>query len=164
MDHCHTCGRLLDSATFLIDPPGVLNLSDERYRAEGKPTRKLICLIILLAIKDRSTEVRFEPGRDEYRLRYRCNGVFNEMVPPPLHIHNQISSTLKAMANLEPHRRPQTGELQIKVDGHTILVRVETEPSEFGENVILWIPESHDSANAAETWLHSYCRRTPPAA
>jgi len=158
-DYCHNCGRLLDPAHFLIDPPSILVLSDERYRHEGKPTVKFIAMVILLAIKDRLTEVRFEPGRDECRLYYRCDGEFYDMVPPPRFMYKQISATLKAMAGLASESKPQSGDLQIKLDGQTILARVECQPTELGENVTLWFPESDVSPNIAESLLQRYCRK-----
>ena len=52
----------------------------------GAPARRLICLVLLLAVKDRATEVRFEPSESEgvWKLRYKVSGVWEELAPPPL--------------------------------------------------------------------------------
>jgi type IV pilus assembly protein PilB len=144
---------------MLIDPPGLLNLSDERYRNDGKPCVKLLAMVILLGIKDRSTEVRFEPGREEFQLRYRCGGVLYDMVPPPLFLHKTITGLLKAMAGLHPDRRAQAGTMQIKVDHATIDARMETQPTEFGENVIVWFQDIYDVHDEAEALLQRFCRK-----
>ena len=54
--------------------------------AEAAPVRKLINMVLLLAIKDKASDIHFEPFEDEYKMRYRCDGVLYEMVPPPRHL------------------------------------------------------------------------------
>ena len=50
--------------------------------ADAAPVRKLINMVFLLAIKDQASDIHFEPFEDEYKMRYRCDGVLYEMVPP----------------------------------------------------------------------------------
>lgn len=152
---CPNCQRLLDPARVLLDPPGVLDLTNERYLSDAEPVLKLIVMVILLGIKDRSTEIRFEPGREEFQLRYRCGGVLYEMVPPPLFLQKALIGTLKSMARLQPVRSSQTGTLRIKVDNSTMDARIETQPTEFGENVLVWMPEMHD---VQVQWLDRYLK------
>jgi len=141
---CPNCHRLLDPTRVLLDPPGMLDLTKEEYLSEAEPVLKLIAMVILLGIKDRSTEIRFEPGREEFRVRYRCDGVLYDMVPPPMFLREAACGTLKAMAGLDLERRPQTVTLQIKRNHVRIDARVECHPTEFGENVIVWLGELHD--------------------
>lgn len=154
---CPNCQRLLDPARVLLDPPGVLDLTNERYRANSEPVVKLIAVVILLAIKDRSTEIRFEPGDKTFRLCYRCNGVLYDMVPPPLFLRKALSGTLKAMAGLHPEPRPQTGAFRIRTDDFVIVADVESWPTEFGENVIVWL--SDDARSQAASLLASFVRK-----
>ena len=60
--------------------------------AEAAPVRKLINMVMLMAIRDHASDIHFEPFEDEYKMRYRCDGVLLEMVPPPRHLAAAISS------------------------------------------------------------------------
>src|SRR5206468_5712342 len=51
--------------------------------AEAAPVRKLLNMVLLLAIKDKASDVHFEPFEEEYKMRYRVDGVLYELVPPP---------------------------------------------------------------------------------
>lgn len=138
--YCANCGILVEPAKILLGLPGTFDLCDERNNNDSKPMVKLLTLVFLLAVKDRATEVRFEPGADQYRLRYRCDGVFYDMMPPPLHLHRAISDTLKALAGLSLEAdSKQSGLLQIRMDDHVTEAIVCVEPAAFGENVIVQI-------------------------
>ena len=164
---CRNCYALLEPEKILVDQPGTLDLTADRYREEPEPVRKIVAMVILLGIKDRTTELRFESGREKYRFSYRLAGTLYDMEPAPRFLSKSISNTLKAMAGLGPERTPQAGMLRIKVANSWIDARIETQPTEFGENIILWIPELNDLPDVgpvAEKWadalLERYCRKT----
>ena len=138
---CANCRRLLDPSRVLFHAPGMIDLDDERYLNNDEPVVKLIAMVLLLGIKDRASEIRFEPGAEQYRLSYRCGGEVFEMAPPPLYLHRAISSTLKAMAGLSSERTAQGGNIQIMLEGATIAARVESDMCEFGENVVMFFSE-----------------------
>src|SRR5262245_63146114 len=79
--------------------------------ANAAPVRKLVNMVLLMGIKDHASDVHFEPFEDEYKMRYRCDGVLYEMVPPPRHLATAISSRIKVMSNLDiaERRLPQDG-------------------------------------------------------
>ena len=101
--------------------------------------RKLINMVFLLAIKDHASDIHFEPFEDEYKMRYRCDGVLYEMVPPPRHLAMAIASRIKVMANLDiaERRLPQDGRIELNVGGHTVDMRVSVLPTMFGESVVI---------------------------
>jgi len=103
------------------------------------PVRKLLNLILLQAIQDRASDIHFEPFEDEYKVRYRVDGVLYEMVPPPRHLHLAISSRLKVMArlNIAERRLPQDGRIELNIGGNPVDLRVSTLPTMFGESVVL---------------------------
>src|SRR5207302_9884490 len=68
---------------------------------DAAPVRKLINMVFLLAIRDHASDIHFEPFEDEYKMRYRCDGVLYEMVPPPRHLAMAIASRIKVMSNLD---------------------------------------------------------------
>jgi type IV pilus assembly protein PilB len=107
--------------------------------AEAAPVRKLINMVFLLAIKDKASDIHFEPFEDEYKMRYRCDGVLYEMVPPPRHLATAIASRIKVMANLDiaERRLPQDGRIELNVGGNPVDMRVSILPTMFGESVVI---------------------------
>src|SRR5438270_2630250 len=107
--------------------------------AEAAPVRKLINMVFLLAIKDKASDVHFEPFEDEYKMRYRCDGVLYEMVPPPRHLAPAIASRIKVMSNLDiaERRLPQDGRIELNVGGNPVDMRVSILPTMFGESVVI---------------------------
>jgi len=116
-----------------------IDLSELKELAESNPVKKLLNLVLLQAIKDKASDVHFEPFEDEYKMRYRIDGVLYEMIPPPKHIAVAISSRIKVMANLDiaERRMPQDGRIPLTVRGHQVDLRVAILPTMFGESVVL---------------------------
>jgi type IV pilus assembly protein PilB len=106
---------------------------------DAAPVRKLINMVFLLAIKDHASDIHFEPFEDEYKMRYRCDGVLYEMVPPPRHLATAISSRIKVMSNLDiaERRLPQDGRIELNVGGNQVDMRVSVLPTMFGESVVI---------------------------
>jgi type IV pilus assembly protein PilB len=106
---------------------------------ESAPVRKLINMVFLLGIKDRASDIHFEPFEDEYKMRYRADGTLYEMVPPPRHLANAISSRIKVMSNLDiaERRLPQDGRIELNIGGNPVDMRVSVLPTMFGESVVV---------------------------
>ncbi len=124
-------GRL--SRETSIDLEALTELQD------AAPVRKLLNMVMLLGIKDRASDIHFEPFEDEYKMRYRCDGVLYEMVPPPRHLSMAISSRIKVMSNLDiaERRLPQDGRIELNVGGNQVDMRVSVLPTMFGESVVI---------------------------
>src|SRR5205807_5850875 len=107
--------------------------------ANAAPVRKLINMVLLMAIRDHASDVHFEPFEDEYKMRYRCDGVLYEMVPPPRHLATAIASRIKVMSNLDiaERRLPQDGRIELNVGGNPVDLRVSVLPTMFGESVVI---------------------------
>jgi len=116
-----------------------IDLDDMVELANSAPVRKLINMVLLMAIRDHSSDVHFEPFEDEYKMRYRCDGVLYEMVPPPRHLATAIASRIKVMANLDiaERRLPQDGRIELNVGGNPVDMRVSVLPTLFGESVVI---------------------------
>jgi type IV pilus assembly protein PilB len=116
-----------------------IDLDTIKGAAESNPVRKLINLVLLQAIKDKASDVHFEPFEDEFKMRYRIDGVLYEMMPPPNHIAPAISSRIKVMANLDiaERRLPQDGRIELQVNNQPIDLRVSVLPTMFGESVVM---------------------------
>jgi type IV pilus assembly protein PilB len=116
-----------------------IDIGDIVEMAEAAPVRKLINMVFLLAIRDKASDIHFEPFEDEYKIRMRCDGVLYEMVPPPRHLATAISSRIKVMSNLDiaERRLPQDGRIELNVGGHPVDMRVSVLPTMFGESVVI---------------------------
>ncbi len=108
---------------------------------ETQPIRKLLNMVLLLAIKDQASDIHFEPFEDEFKIRVRADGVLYEMVPPPRHLANAIISRIKVMSNLDiaERRLPQDGRIELNVGGNPVDLRVSVLPTMFGESVVMRI-------------------------
>lgn len=118
-----------------------IDLEELKELAESNPIKKLLNLVLLQAIRDKASDVHFEPFENEFKMRYRIDGVLYDMVPPPKHVAVAISSRIKVMANLDiaERRLPQDGRIPLVVGGKPIDLRVSVLPTMFGESVVLRI-------------------------
>ena len=116
-----------------------IDLDDLKDAAESTPVIKLLNLVLMQAIRDKASDIHFEPFEDEYKMRYRIDGVLYEMVPPPKHIAMALSSRIKVMASLDiaERRLPQDGRIPLVMGGNPIDLRVSILPTMFGESVVL---------------------------
>jgi len=116
-----------------------IDLDELKEMIESNPVKKLLNLVLLQAIKDKASDIHFEPFENEFKMRYRIDGVLYEMVPPPKHIAYAISSRIKVMANLDiaERRLPQDGRIPLVVNGNPVDLRVSVLPTMFGESVVL---------------------------
>jgi type IV pilus assembly protein PilB len=120
---------------------GPIDLTGAEALADSVPVRKLLNMVLLLAIKDHASDVHFEPFEDEFRIRIKADGVLYEMVPPPRHLAFAITTRIKVMANLDiaERRLPQDGRIELVVGGHPVDLRVSVLPTMFGESVVMRI-------------------------
>jgi type IV pilus assembly protein PilB len=128
--------------TFLAEFEGrnqSIDLDELKELSESNPVKKLLNLVLLQAIRDKASDIHFEPFEDEYKMRYRIDGVLYEMVPPPKYIAAALSSRIKVMADLDiaERRLPQDGRISLTVQGNPIDLRVSVLPTMFGESVVL---------------------------
>ncbi len=116
-----------------------IDLESLQELQDAAPVRKLLNMVMLLAIKDRASDIHFEPFEEEYKMRYRCDGVLYELVPPPRHLSMAIASRIKVMSNLDiaERRLPQDGRIELNVGGNQVDMRVSVLPTMFGESVVI---------------------------
>jgi len=107
--------------------------------ADDNQVIKLLNLVLLQAIRDRASDIHFEPFETEFKMRYRIDGVLYEMVPPPKHLGTSITSRIKVMAGLDiaERRLPQDGRIELKVAGNPVDLRVAVLPTIYGESVVM---------------------------
>jgi type IV pilus assembly protein PilB len=118
---------------------GQADLAGVEALAESAPVRKLLTMVLLIAIRDGASDIHFEPFETEFRIRLKADGVLQEMVPPPKHLAFAITTRIKVMANLDiaERRLPQDGRIELSVGGHPVDLRVSVLPTLFGESVVM---------------------------
>ncbi len=108
--------------------------------ADG-PLIRLVNQIIVDAFKLRASDIHLEPLEKRFRLRYRIDGVMQEMKSPPKRLQSSIIARLKIQSNMtiSEHRIPQDGRIQTKVGSKLIDLRVSCLPTNHGESIVMRI-------------------------
>ncbi|MCP4838030.1 MAG: Flp pilus assembly complex ATPase component [Planctomycetes bacterium] len=116
-----------------------IDLDQLAAASEDNKVVKLLNLVLLQAIRDKASDIHFEPFEDEFKMRYRIDGVLYEMVPPPPHLALPIVSRIKVMANLDiaERRLPQDGRIELTVNQNPIDLRISVLPTMYGESVVM---------------------------
>jgi type IV pilus assembly protein PilB len=116
-----------------------LSERDIESMAEQTPIIKFVNLVIGQAIRDKASDIHFEPFEHEFKIRYRIDGALYEMAPPPKQLALPIISRIKVLAslNIAERRIPQDGRIKISLGGRAVDLRVSTLPTQFGESVVL---------------------------
>jgi len=128
-----------DKFASLVGRGASIDLDAVLEAAEDNKIIKLLNLVLMQAIKDRASDIHFEPFEEEFKMRYRIDGVLYEMVTPPKHLGPAITSRIKVMANLDiaERRLPQDGRIELQVAGHPVDLRVSVLPTMHGESVVM---------------------------
>nr|WP_243838650.1 GspE/PulE family protein [Prosthecobacter fusiformis] len=107
--------------------------------ANSAPIVKFVDLVMTQAIKERASDIHFEPFEHEFKIRYRVDGSLYEMAPPPVHLATSVISRIKVMSsmNIAERRIPQDGRIMTSVNGKPVDMRVSSLPTQHGESVVL---------------------------
>jgi len=105
------------------------------------PIIRLVNAILSQAIKERASDIHIEPFERYISVRFRVDGVLNEVIQPPRRFHASVSSRIKIMAGLDiaEKRIPQDGRIKLKVAGKEIDIRLSTLPTAHGERLVMRI-------------------------
>ncbi|MGA0332929.1 MAG: type II secretion system ATPase GspE [Kiritimatiellia bacterium] len=113
----------------------------EEVTEEDAPIIKLVSLIIIEAFRKRASDIHVEPMEKKLRVRYRIDGVLQEVESPPKRLQSAILQRIKIMANMKiaEKRVCQDGRIQISVMGRELDLRVSVVPTNHGESVVMRI-------------------------
>ena len=123
-----------------------LDLGSEEVSAEDAPFVKLVNTILNQAIKEDSSDVHIEPGRETVSVRIRVDGVLLQIMTPPMSSLNGMVTRIKILSklNIAEHRLPQDGRMKLKMGSKEIDVRVSILPTVHGEKAVLRLLGSGD--------------------
>lgn len=128
-----------DAMRQIRDEIASLSEDDAEDESNAAPIIRYVDLVLYQAIKEKASDIHFEPFEDDFKIRYRVDGALYEMAPPPQHLKQAIISRIKVMSslNIAEVRLPQDGRITKEINGQPIDMRVSTLPTVFGESVVL---------------------------
>ncbi len=153
--------RLYDAdpqtAAKVIEDLGAADLGQLAHNLEGPqdlldqdseaPIIQLVNLILSQAVQDRASDIHIEPFERSLKVRYRIDGVLQEVFTPPKRFQSAVTSRLKIMAdlNIAEKRLPQDGRIPIRVRNKDVDIRVSVLPTAFGERLVLRLLDKSDA-------------------
>ena len=145
--NCYEDNFSVDEVTADLDEDAVsiesdaidVSLADVESLTEGSPVINLVNYIIVQAIRQKASDIHFEPSQTSSIVRYRVDGYLREILRPRREFHAAMVSRLKVLAKLDisEHRMPQDGRIHLRVDGREIDLRISTLPTILGEKVVM---------------------------
>jgi|LauGreDrversion4_2_1035121.scaffolds.fasta_scaffold12483_2 type IV pilus assembly protein PilB len=116
-----------------------IDLATIAQAANDNAVVELVQSILMIAIRDKASDVHFEPFEDEFKLRYRIDGVLYEMQAIPMGLATALVSRVKVMSKLDiaERRLPQDGRIELHLGEAPVDLRVAVLPTMFGESVVL---------------------------
>ncbi|NPC71545.1 type II secretion system protein GspE [Corallococcus sp. AB004] len=133
VDEMETTEDLDSLAHELEEPKDLLDADDEA------PVIRLVNSVLFRAAKERASDIHIEPMERELLVRFRIDGVLQEVIKPPKRYQNSIIARVKVMGqlNIAEKRLPQDGRIRIKLAGRDIDIRLSTTPTSFGERIVM---------------------------
>ena len=105
----------------------------------NSPAVEIVNLLITQGLRDRASDIHIEPQKDFLRIRFRIDGVLQDMAHLPTATGAALASRVKIMAgmNIVERRRAQDGQISVNVDGRELDVRVATIETIWGEKLVM---------------------------
>jgi general secretion pathway protein E len=131
----------LEAEELDVESEETAEIGHLRDMAREAPIIQLVNLLVLRAIQLGASDIHLEPFEEQFRVRYRKDGILYEAESPPKGLQAAVLSRLKIMARLDiaERRLPQDGRFRLKVKGHDIDFRVSTIPTLMGESMVIRI-------------------------
>jgi len=111
----------------------------DAHTADEAPVIRMVNLVLQEAIKNRASDIHFEPFADRLRIRYRIDGALQNAFSPPRNMYNAILTRIKIISTLDitEKRLPQDGRFKARFENREIDFRVSILPTHHGEKVVL---------------------------
>ena len=126
-----------------VDSAGDTGTTDiSKADADDAPIVRFVNKILLDAINKGASDIHFEPYEYKYRIRYRLDGILQDVASPPVSQGGRIAARVKVMSRLDlaERRIPQDGRIKLKLSKNKAIdFRVSTCPIMFGEKIVMRI-------------------------
>ena len=140
MKYDHVLNDLRGQEVEVVRDQGEIDLQELERATEDAPVVRLVNAIFTDALRKRASDIHIEPYEQTFRVRFRIDGVLNEILQPPLALKAAVVSRLKVMASLDiaERRLPQDGRIKIKLGPADAMdIRVSVLPTLFGEKIVM---------------------------
>jgi len=129
----------LSGADLLEFEKNLKDVIDLKKRITEIPTTEVINIIMAGAVKMEASDIHFEPHQDGIRLRYRLDGILQNITDLPSQIYHYILSRVKVLSGMKINIRDvaQDGHFSVEIEGNEIDIRVSILPGNFGENIVM---------------------------
>lgn len=136
---------LQDIAKVEVEPVSMtgedagMNADQLRVQANDVPVVRFVSLLLMQAVRDRASDIHFEPEEKAVRVRLRVDGVLQEVTPPPRALYPAIVTRIKILGGMDitEHRLPLDGRFKFTVHDRVIDIRVSSLPLVHGEKLVL---------------------------
>jgi type IV pilus assembly protein PilB len=136
-----------------LDDAGLENLDIEAVDEDGKeddgpsgadeaPIVRFVNKVLIDAIRGGSSDIHFEPYEKSYRIRFRTDGILQDVARPPVNLAGRLAARIKVMSQMDISERriPQDGRIKMKLSkSRAIDFRVNTLPTLWGEKIVMRI-------------------------
>lgn len=115
---------------------------EEENDGDDAPIVRFVNKLLLDAIKSGASDIHFEPYEKSYRVRFRTDGILQQVTKPPTNLGSRLAARLKVMSQMDISERriPQDGRIKLKITKtRSIDFRVNTLPTLWGEKIVLRI-------------------------
>jgi type IV pilus assembly protein PilB len=134
------------------DEAALREVAEMEVSAEDAPVVKLVYSILGQAVGEGASDVHFEPGEGEMRVRFRVDGVLREAAHVPKRMVNAVVSRVKIMSdlNIAEKRVPQDGRVSVTVEERRVDLRVTTLPTQRGEGATIRILDKENAQRSLD--------------
>lgn len=143
----------LEAADMGKEEAGALDDTDQlRIMANDAPVVRFVTLLLMQAVRDRASDIHFEPGEKTETVRIRVDGNLRAVTPPPTSLYQGVITRIKILAGMDiaERRLPLDGRFRFSVHGRSIDVRVSSLPEVFGEKMVLRILDRETTVTSME--------------
>ena len=135
----------LENLEILAEDEGAAKSTEGEDGVNDAPIVKFVNKVLMDAINSGASDIHIEPYEKTYRVRYRRDGMLQEIASPPLALSSRIAARIKILSRLDISERrvPQDGRMKMRISqNRSIDFRVSTLPTLFGEKIVMRILDS----------------------
>ncbi len=159
VDNFEEKGVSLKSEDLTDFEKGITGLIDLKKRIAEINTTEIFNIILAGAVKTRASDVHIEPDKETIRLRYRIDGVLQDIVKFPKNVHKTIISRIKMLAKMKLNINdiPQDGSFNVTLENNALNIRVSILPTNYGESVVMRVlSENAEGLDIDQIGLNPY--------
>ena len=119
---------------------------EDAQAVEEAPVIRIVNLVIKEALRQRASDIHIEPQEQGMRVRFRIDGILQDILTIPKESKNAVGVRIKLMANLDitNTQTPQDGRFKMKVGKQEVDFRVSMLPTTFGQKIVMRVLDKNN--------------------